>query len=180
MANFMIRDSELVLIDFGMATFYVDGEKQPILSRKDSGNPPKTDILGTLPYISIHIHQGEEYTRRDDMISLGYMFLFMVFGNGIFWNKQRESFLHNLPQTNTANLYNQYVLQEKSLENILEKIEKIGDAVEEELSWCCKSYLQYAYRLEFYEKPSYHVEWLLQETESIERNYPDNILTPIH
>jgi predicted DNA-binding protein YlxM (UPF0122 family) len=71
-------------------------------------------------------------------------------------------------------------IKEKSLENIVEKIEKIGHAVDEELSWCCKSYLQYAYRLEFYEKPSYHVEWLLQETESIERNYSDNILTPIH
>jgi serine/threonine protein kinase len=160
MANFMIQNNELVLIDFGMATFYVDENKNHILSRADSEKTPKTDILGTVPYISIRIHEGEEYSRRDDMISLAYMFLFMVFGR-IFWNRARDSFLNELPQTHIDNAYNKYVKEEKNIENILAKIEQARESVDEDLVWCCKSYIDYVYRIGFYEKPSYNVEWLL-------------------
>jgi len=168
MANFMIQKTELVLIDFGMATFYVDGDKNHIFSRVELGKPLKTDILGTLPYISIHIHKGEEYTRRDDMISLAYMFLFMVYGGQVFWKQSRETFVNNLPQTHIDNHYNQYVLREKSLENIMEKIERMSGQVDEELEWCCKSFIDYVYRIGFNEKPSYAVEWLLETQEDTE------------
>lgn len=167
MGNFMIKNEELILIDFGMATFYVDENKNHILSRADSLKTPKTDILGTVPYISIRIHEGEEYSRRDDMISLAYMFLFIVFGGGVFWNKSREIFLQQLPQTHVDNYYNQYVKSEKSIDKILEKIDQI-DGVDMQLKWCCRAFIEYVYRLGFYEKPSYSVEWLLESREVLD------------
>lgn len=57
------------LIDFGLSTFYVNG-KQEFLE-----NEPKTNIVGTPNYMSIYIHQGNTPSRRDDMISLIYIFL---------------------------------------------------------------------------------------------------------
>ena len=172
MANFMIQNNELILIDFGMATFYVDENKNHILSRADSEKMPKTDILGTVPYISVRIHEGEEYSRRDDMISLAYMFLFMVFG-GIFWNRSRETFMNQLPHTHVNNAYNQYVKLEKSIERILEKIDSVEN-VDHELKWCCRSFIEYVYRLGFYEKPSYHVEWLLESRESVDSDHSEH------
>jgi serine/threonine protein kinase len=70
--NFMVKDGDIVLIDFGLATFYINenGEHYP-----DSIG---TTIIGTPKFASINIHCGYKYSRRDDLISVGYMYLYMV------------------------------------------------------------------------------------------------------
>ena len=57
------------LIDFGLATYYVD-DKQNILE-----NESRQHVIGTPNYMSLYIHQGNTASRRDDMISLVYIFL---------------------------------------------------------------------------------------------------------
>jgi casein kinase 1 len=79
--NFMVKNRELVLIDFGMATFYVDQNLQHITEPETL----KQHLLGTQKYISINIHYGKEYTRRDDLISVGYLYLFLC--NWLFWDR---------------------------------------------------------------------------------------------
>ena len=69
--NFMIKDGELYLIDFGFATFYVNSEKQHI-----SIDCSQESILGTPKYISLYNHMGMSSSRRDDMISLGYIMFY--------------------------------------------------------------------------------------------------------
>ena len=71
-ANFMIKSGDLFLIDFGLSTFYIN-ENQIHYPNE------KTDtIVGSPKYISIRIFEGNRYSRRDDIISLGYIYMSMI------------------------------------------------------------------------------------------------------
>jgi serine/threonine protein kinase len=70
-ANFMICKDELYLIDFGLAKIYVNDENTHVCDTKSDDS-----ILGTPKYISIYIHQGHSPSRRDDIISCVYIYLF--------------------------------------------------------------------------------------------------------
>lgn len=72
--NFMINNGELYLIDFGLATFYVDEISN------HCENSQTDSIIGTPNFVSINIHNGNKYSRRDDMISIGYLYLYVLFG----------------------------------------------------------------------------------------------------
>jgi len=81
--HFMIKNEELFLIDYGLATFTIDINGDPL------EDTPQKNIIGTPNYISIFHHQGHKLTFRDDMISLGYMMLFLI--NGCFpWQEQLD------------------------------------------------------------------------------------------
>jgi casein kinase 1 len=80
-ANWMIHNNELVLIDFGLASFYVDSDERHI----QNVMPKKHHIIGTPKYASYNVHCGEEYSRRDDLISMVYVGLFLMYGNRL-WN----------------------------------------------------------------------------------------------
>ena len=69
--NFMIRGDEMFLIDFGLSRIYVDEEQRPIVETKIGDM-----ILGTPKYISVFIHEGHSPSRRDDVISCLYVYLF--------------------------------------------------------------------------------------------------------
>jgi serine/threonine protein kinase len=69
--NFMYRNGELFLIDFGLSTFYLVENK---------GSVQNEHITGTPKYISYFIHDGCSPSRRDDLISLGYIYLWLCFG----------------------------------------------------------------------------------------------------
>jgi serine/threonine protein kinase len=72
--NFMIRDGELFLIDFGLATFYIGTDGDHI------DNVKSENLVGTPKYASYNIHCGHSASRRDDLVSLGYMYLWMIDG----------------------------------------------------------------------------------------------------
>ncbi|XP_060658352.1 casein kinase I [Drosophila nasuta] len=67
----------LYLIDFGLANRYMDVTKRehiPFGWKKDQ-------ITGTLRYASLNAQQGFEVSRRDDMISLGYVWMYFLRGS---------------------------------------------------------------------------------------------------
>lgn len=70
--NFMIKNNEIYLIDFGLATFYIDSDCKHI------PNEPIETIIGSPRWISIHILEGNKYSRRDDLISLGYIYAYLL------------------------------------------------------------------------------------------------------
>lgn len=74
--NFVVdmTKKQLFLIDFGLSKKYRNefGEHIP---RKENKS-----LTGTYRYISLHTHAGIEQSRRDDMISLGYVLIYLAKG----------------------------------------------------------------------------------------------------
>ena len=113
-ANFMIHNDELVLIDFGLASFYVDSEEQ----HRPPANPKKQHIIGTPKYASFHVHEGEEYSRRDDIMSMVYVGLFLLYGSKL-WS-DIPAFETQLKNTDVFHPINQWFKSHKPLQNIME------------------------------------------------------------
>ena len=78
--NFMLDDrGRVVVIDFGFASLYRDfetGEHRP--------NIPSTHLIGSPKYASYFVHQGNRISRRDDLISVGYLMMWL-FGIEMEW-----------------------------------------------------------------------------------------------
>lgn len=123
------------LIDFGLSRFYIDneGNHKPIVFNKK--------LIGTLRYTSTNIQDGIEASRRDDLISLGYILLYCYNGS--------------LPWQNNNNNSS---LSEKS-----ERIEFIKKTKRDiSLIELCKEtpyefliYMDYCINLKYHEKPNY-------------------------
>ena len=77
--HFMFYREKWILIDFGFAVF---------VSEEKEDNPEKKEyILGTPNYISVNVHNGSIPGKKDDMISLGYIFLEKYLGGILPWSK---------------------------------------------------------------------------------------------
>jgi serine/threonine protein kinase len=70
--NFLMKDDELYLIDFGLCKKWKNEEGSHIKERS------QRSPLGTANYISVNVHQGIEPSRRDDLESVGYIILFLL------------------------------------------------------------------------------------------------------
>jgi serine/threonine protein kinase len=68
----MIKNNEIYLIDFGLATFFIGEDGQHLQ------NESVDTIIGSPRWISRNILEGNRYSRRDDMISLGYIYCYLV------------------------------------------------------------------------------------------------------
>jgi casein kinase 1 len=79
--NFMIKNNELYLIDFGLSTFYISDMNEHL------PNTISDTIIGTPKYMSINILKGNRYSRRDDMLSIGYILSNIYLGQ-IFWEPE--------------------------------------------------------------------------------------------
>ena len=145
--NFMMKNNAFFLIDFGMATFYVDENMNHISETTEI----KPHLMGTLKYISYNIHSGVSYTRRDDIISLAYMYMWLY--GLLFWNtpKHEQYITTEMPETHILHPKNKYIQQQKEIGNIKNYLYKTGVNASPLLI----SFLEYAYQLRFSETPDY-------------------------
>jgi serine/threonine protein kinase len=142
-ANFMIHNDELILIDFGLASFYVDSDERHI----PPANPKKTHIIGTPKYVSWNVHCGEEYSRRDDLMSVVYIGLFLLYGSANLWTDV-PGFYSVEEKTAISHPKNQWFKQQKTANNVKHMF----------INRNCTPLAMFAeevYSLSFQERPSY-------------------------
>ena len=143
-ANFMIHNDELILIDFGLASFYVDSNERHL----SPANPKKMHIIGTPKYVSWNVHCGEEYSRRDDLMSLVYVGLYLIYGGELWASPPIVSFLEKDDDKSLImHPLNQWFKTQKDLANI----RSMTGSEWEELDQFAKN----VYSLSFQERPSY-------------------------
>ena len=141
--NFMMRNDELYLIDFGLSTVYTDDKYNICPKRPDS-----LEILGTPKFVSIRIHDGEDPSRSDDCISAIYILQYLLQDGHVHWE--------NVQEEQTKNEYSEnHILYYK---NAIRKQLKTQHLNEIHGTTCCGMILEYLYGNTFCEQPKY--QWI--------------------
>ena len=141
--NIMLKNGELYLIDFGFATFYVDENSNHIV---DDGS--RQHIIGTPKYVSYHIHCGSLPSRRDDLISLGYVYMYLC-NRSLQWDTINEpgGIDTEYEDTHILNYKNKQRKVLKEFENIQPICAQINRRIE--------NFLNYCYHIQYDDTPIY-------------------------
>ena len=145
--NFMFSDTgKLKLVDFGLSTTYLYNGTIHV------PNEVRTTIVGTMKYISPNVHRGNTPSRRDDLISLGYMGLWLYSGGEKFmWERIPNELARNYKDDETIeNPVNQYVMEKKNLTSIFQLCETNVDTK------VFMKYFEYLYELGYESVPQYY------------------------
>jgi len=134
--NFLMGNGKLFnlvyIIDFGLAKQYINPE-----SRKHIPLKVFRDLTGTAKYCSINAHAGFEQSRRDDLESLGYVFIYFLRGSLPWQNIQSKTRLEKFQ-----------LIQKAKLNTPIEELCK-------HLPIEFLDYIRYCKRLKFQEDPDY-------------------------
>jgi len=120
----------IYLLDFGIAKEFLESGKH--ISYQE-GRP----FIGTIRFASLAAHKGIELSRKDDLESLGYLFIFFLKGKLPWQNGQK------LTQTD----------RKKMVANMKEHLKL--DELCQNLPETFNIYLKYVKNLSFKEKPNY-------------------------
>jgi serine/threonine protein kinase len=137
--NFLFGfDNQLYLIDFGFSKSYLKDNKH-ILKKETSR------LIGSVNFASFHSHEHLELSRRDDLISLGYILIYLYYSD-LDWSK--ISIFPNYEENNKkVLLYKKEIILKCNLLLFL------------------KNFLEYTYQLSFEEEPNYNfLKKILNET----------------
>eukprot|EP01124_Arcella_intermedia_P029760 TRINITY_DN6374_c0_g1_i2.p1 TRINITY_DN6374_c0_g1~~TRINITY_DN6374_c0_g1_i2.p1 ORF type:complete len:245 (+),score=61.49 TRINITY_DN6374_c0_g1_i2:85-819(+) len=126
------RASELFLIDYGLASPYIDSSGEHI--------PYSTNARfhGTDKYASINNHKKIEPGRRDDMESLGYLLVYFATGD-LPWTKKQQ----RIPKKNRRAAYGRM------------KMRTTSEELTEGLPDVFLKYFKYVESLYFADSPNY-------------------------
>jgi len=144
--NFMVENGEIYIIDFGLSIFFKDEDHNHII-KKDTHN-----ITGTPRYTSYFNHNGEESSRRDDLISLGYIFMLFIL-KSLSWDIQNEAdfvseHYYDCSIYHPKNIFRK---KQKHINNLINSLTSHSNLIE---------YFYYCYSLNFDETPNY--DYLIQ------------------
>jgi len=161
--NFMYKNKELYLIDFGLSTFYVGDGKEHIAIQDNNEH-----ITGTPKYISYFIHEGLSASRKDDLISLGYMYIWLTYRE-LPWDDSNMLLKEDSQYDESHILHwkNQERKRLKSLDNLISLCDKTNDVIEKSkevlrepgvpprINQPICDYLNYSYGLDYKTTPNY-------------------------
>lgn len=139
--NFLLNleRKSLFLIDYGLTKIYIKNNEH-IKECKDK------KLIGTPNYCSINVHNGNESSRRDDIESLCYTFIYL-YKKHLPWSKiyeDNDSKKDKIKKISKEIIYNNIkILKEKSFDWLLEYP---GEFI---------TVLFYSKMLKFDEKPNY-------------------------
>jgi len=138
--NIMIREGKLYFIDFGLSTFYVNEKREHLFNSGD-----KKEITGTPKWASINLHSGCSHSRRDDLISLGYIFLFLLNKGSLPWDNIDVDVLTDVSEINLNHPKNLVRMEKKSLDSL----------ISHQRDQIFINYITNCYELSFAEEPNY-------------------------
>jgi serine/threonine protein kinase len=131
--NFMLDgEKKLNIIDFGLSRFYMKGDKHVV-------NTYDRSIVGTIRYISTHVHDGNVYSRRDDIISIIYVAIYLMKGK--------------LPWTGMSSKKGDTRTKEELVYD--KKLKTTSEELCEGIPYLFQKLLDYSYSLMFEDKPDY-------------------------
>ncbi len=141
--NIMVKSGELYLIDFGFSTIFIDedGEHVP--------DDCSEHIIGSPKYVSYNIHTGSVASRRDDLISLGYLYLFLH-EKQLSWENIGDDTSINDEYEETSIYHYKNILRQE-----MKQISKITDFTSSSQDHNLQNYLKYVYNLKYEELPNY-------------------------
>lgn len=140
--NFMIRGGEIYLIDFGLSTFYVNengDHKEETMHQH---------IMGSPKYISVNVHNGISSSRRDDLISIVYLYMYL-YCRELPWDVVSKNNIDttSYDELNILHYKNVYRLAQKKWEHIEEICSKINKNL--------NAFAKYCYQLNYKDSPNY-------------------------
>jgi serine/threonine protein kinase len=140
--NIMVKAGELYLIDFGFSTFFIDDDGEHV------NDGCSEDIIGSPKYVSYNIHSGSMSSRRDDLISLGYLYLFLH-ERRLPWENIEDDITIQDEYNETSIYHSKNILrlEMKKLSNV----RLTSDTLDTSL----QNYLKYTYNLKYEELPNY-------------------------
>lgn len=96
------------IVDFGLSKRYRDIKNHQHIPYKQN-----RAIVGTVRYCSVNSHLGIQYSRRDDLESLGYVLQYFYKGNlpwqGIHANSNTEKYSKILEQKQNISVQQQFM-----------------------------------------------------------------------
>jgi len=153
--NFVIGSKNnsklLYIIDYGLARLYRDPKTYMHIPPRDNKR-----FLGTARYASLYTHLGIEQSRRDDMESLGYIFVYLL-KSKLPWQGVKVE--------NSHQRHN--IIKEKKQEITVEELCT-------DLPIQFLSYMRYCKKLKFEEKPNYTQLKIMFKNLFYEKHYDRN------
>jgi len=148
--NFMISNEEIYLIDFGFSCFYVDDKVEHLPSTETQ------NIVGTPKYVSYHVHDGITNSRRDDLISLGYLYIYLCCRELPWDTLLRDALLRDMLMSVLPNGYEEihilnYKNQQRKDMKSWDKLSEICLRINQKIY----DFLNYCYNLRYDATPNY-------------------------
>ncbi|KAK8888530.1 serine/threonine protein kinase [Tritrichomonas musculus] len=166
--NFLIgkgkKQNVIYLVDFGLSKFYRDPISHIHIPFRE-GKP----LVGTARYVSLHVHEGIEPSRRDDLESLAYLLIYFAKGK-LPWQRfiandkaAKRRFIYEKKQSTPINILCEGLPQEFAI--FLEYTRKLDFEEVPDYSYYKNMFRSALLRMgECYD---YKFSWILPETDPI-------------
>eukprot|EP00829_Urostomides_striatus_P015793 TRINITY_DN5045_c0_g1_i1.p1 TRINITY_DN5045_c0_g1~~TRINITY_DN5045_c0_g1_i1.p1 ORF type:complete len:325 (-),score=35.97 TRINITY_DN5045_c0_g1_i1:16-990(-) len=155
--NFVVglgkKSSTVFLLDFGLTKLFRDPQSRLHIRYKEHKS-----FTGTARYASVNTHLGIEQSRRDDLESLGYLFVYFLKGS-LPWQ--------NLKAENKNEKYQQIMKMK-----LLLPIGKLCENLPTEFG----IYLSYCRKMKFNQRPDYHFIENLFKSLFVKKGYKNDYL----